>query len=266
MNTIKFTTDGRKVAIVGKLNSQETIVQEIFIVGDAEIPSGENFVVKSLHDTPVISWKDKTLKELDERFNKEQKKWEDKISEQEKLFRKVSSDLDERYRWSAIALKGINPEVFELLSKFLSGKIHFVVSSDYSGPEVKVFNDVIGGQYDYPYHSFDRDLKLMTFFGKKDYAFNIGINRYSDGSGSYSTHVPFETEKQALQYVQDYINEGDLTTYKINAAERYKLTIDKEKLAVYKTLSIDNIKKSIETTMKSIDQYNDQIKNINQLG
>ena len=56
----KYLTDGRKVIVVGKLNNQDTIVQEIFVTKDgSEIPSGENFVVKSLHDEPVESWKKK---------------------------------------------------------------------------------------------------------------------------------------------------------------------------------------------------------------
>ena len=44
---IKYTTDGKKVVVIGNLNSQEKIVQEVFIINDAEIPSGENFVVTS---------------------------------------------------------------------------------------------------------------------------------------------------------------------------------------------------------------------------
>ena len=53
----KFLSDGRKVVVVGALNNQETIVQEVFVTqqGD-EIPGGERFVVKSLHDQPVESW------------------------------------------------------------------------------------------------------------------------------------------------------------------------------------------------------------------
>ena len=47
MTQFKYTTDNKKVIVVGKLNSQETIVQEIFISNDSEIPSGEHFVVKS---------------------------------------------------------------------------------------------------------------------------------------------------------------------------------------------------------------------------
>ena len=51
---IKYTDDGRKVVVLGALNKQEKIVQEIFVIGEQEIPSGENFVVKSLHDAPAI--------------------------------------------------------------------------------------------------------------------------------------------------------------------------------------------------------------------
>ncbi|HEN3351269.1 TPA: hypothetical protein ACKBO6_004487, partial [Yersinia enterocolitica] len=53
----KFLSDGRKVVIVGQLNNQETIVQEVFVTaaGD-ELPGGERFVVKSLHDVPVESY------------------------------------------------------------------------------------------------------------------------------------------------------------------------------------------------------------------
>jgi hypothetical protein len=43
---IKFTADGKKVVVIGSLNSQEKIVQEIFVFDGSEIPSGEHFVVK----------------------------------------------------------------------------------------------------------------------------------------------------------------------------------------------------------------------------
>lgn len=62
----KYLSDGRKVVIVGKLNNQETIVQEIFVTNNgSEIPSGENFVVKSLHDEPIMSYQKKKEKELE---------------------------------------------------------------------------------------------------------------------------------------------------------------------------------------------------------
>jgi hypothetical protein len=77
----KYLSDGRKVVVVGKLNSQETIVQEIFCNKEgSEIPSGENFVVKSLHDSPVESWKNKEEKKLEKRI----KENEDFIKKQDK--------------------------------------------------------------------------------------------------------------------------------------------------------------------------------------
>ncbi len=40
---IKYTTDGKKVVVLGNLNSQEKIVQEVFVVDGSEIPSGEDY-------------------------------------------------------------------------------------------------------------------------------------------------------------------------------------------------------------------------------
>jgi len=56
----KYLSDGRKVIVIGDLNDSEKIVQEIFVTeGGAEIPSGKNFTATNLHDTPVLSWKEK---------------------------------------------------------------------------------------------------------------------------------------------------------------------------------------------------------------
>ena len=67
-NQKKYTTDGRKVVVLGSLNSQEKIVQEVFIINGSEIPSGEHFVVKTLHDYPAVSWKESRLREIDEQY------------------------------------------------------------------------------------------------------------------------------------------------------------------------------------------------------
>ncbi|HEI9857545.1 TPA: hypothetical protein SLO96_000850 [Proteus mirabilis] len=61
----KFLSDGRKVAVLGKLNTTESIVQEIFVTDSGvEIPSGENFTTKSLHDEPEKATKKESLKGL----------------------------------------------------------------------------------------------------------------------------------------------------------------------------------------------------------
>jgi len=66
MSGYKYLSDGRKVVIIGQLNNIESIVQEIFITesGD-EVPSGERFTTKNLHDEPVESYKSKQEKKMD---------------------------------------------------------------------------------------------------------------------------------------------------------------------------------------------------------
>lgn len=52
----KYTTQGKKVRIMGKLNSTEYIVQEVFVDDKGnEIHAGENFVTKNLLDAPAKS-------------------------------------------------------------------------------------------------------------------------------------------------------------------------------------------------------------------
>ena len=71
MSELKYLSDGRKVSVIGKINKTEYIVQEVFITesGD-EIPSGENFTAKSLHDAPVLSWKENEAKKVESRYEK----------------------------------------------------------------------------------------------------------------------------------------------------------------------------------------------------
>lgn len=68
MSDYKFLSDGRKVAVLGKINQTEYIVQEIYITksGD-ELPSGENFTAKCLHNEPVQSYRDKKFSKLEEK-------------------------------------------------------------------------------------------------------------------------------------------------------------------------------------------------------
>lgn len=100
MSNIKYTTDGKKVVVVGELNQTETIVQEIFVTenGD-EIPQGERFVVKSLLDQPSESWKEKKLRELAETFVSESSKWDHKIKQLNSEKSLIFDSLSARVRW-----------------------------------------------------------------------------------------------------------------------------------------------------------------------
>jgi len=68
MSEYKYLKDGRKVAVVGRLNNNQWIVQEIFVSGDQEFPCGEHFVETTLLDKPPT---DADVKEYRARKNKE---------------------------------------------------------------------------------------------------------------------------------------------------------------------------------------------------
>ena len=92
----KFTKDGKKVVVIGKLNNQETIVQEIFVVNGGEVPGGENFVAKGLLDNPGISWKESNLKKIEDSYDRKQREYNQK---EEKL------RMTERTYLKALGLK-----------------------------------------------------------------------------------------------------------------------------------------------------------------
>lgn len=102
MSELKFTSDGKKVVVIGSLNSQEKIVQEIFVVDGSEIPSGEHFVVKSLHDAPVISWKEQELKKLNDRYDSDKRKFESEIESLTRRHKQFSQELREKIEYARI--------------------------------------------------------------------------------------------------------------------------------------------------------------------
>jgi hypothetical protein len=201
----KYTTDGKKVLVVGKLNNTETIVQEIFVAQNGqEIPSGENFVVKSLHDLPVESWKAKKLRELEEKYEKNRKAWEDRIEKQNKRYR----DAEAKAKLKADSLLNFvsngNEEQIELLKSFMVGEItHFFVKG-YS-PTIVTFDDEMFVD-DYYTKTFD-SLKLISLHGTSKGDLSYRINRYGDGSGNYVEVIPTKSYQEALNHAQEFFNE-----------------------------------------------------------
>ena len=125
----KYTDDGRKVVVIAPLNAKETIVQEVFVSSGQEIPSGENFVVKNLHDSPVVSWKEKNLAELEQRY--ERRKLEiDRETEQMNrkhadAQREATAFIREKLHWR----KNIKIEALDTLFRFLNDEITHIVKS-----------------------------------------------------------------------------------------------------------------------------------------
>lgn len=204
MTDIKFTSDGKKVLIVGKLNSQETIVQEIFVSAGQEIPSGENFVVKSLHDAPAESWKEKNLRELEARYESDRKKLQTQIDDQE---RRLSLERDKaKLQTSALLqfVKNSDESQLETLKAFMAGEITHLFVDGYS-PEIISWKDSnkIYDQDSFYHHARLEGIKLVSLFGRSEGDLSYRLHQYRDGSGGCGNTVyPVTSYEAALAMAQ----------------------------------------------------------------
>lgn len=208
MTDIKYTDDGKKVLVVGKLNAQQTIVQEIFVSAGQEIPSGENFVVKSLHDAPAESWKEKNLRELEQRYETDRKKLQQQIDDQE---RRLCLERDKAKLQTSALLQFVNnsdEDQLETLKNFMSGQITHLFVAGYS-PEIISWTDSIK-VYDtdsFYHHARLEGIKLVSLMGKSDGDLSYRLHEYRDGSGSSKTIYPTTSYEAALKMAQAQLDE-----------------------------------------------------------
>ena len=197
---IKYTTDGKKVAVIGKLNDAETIVQEVFVTeSGAEVPSGANFLIKSLHDEPVTSWHDRHIATTEATHKR-------LTAELETYRRKVLSANDKAQahaRALTAFASSAAAEQLATLEAFVSGEItHVVTGSEYGAPRIREFSDAIADPRDY-----DRDaVKLLSLFGRTNGTLEWRLHRYSDHSGGSSRVIPARGYDDAVRIVQELYN------------------------------------------------------------
>lgn len=264
MNTeYKYTTDGKKVIVVGNLNSQEKIVQEIFIVNGNEIPSGENFVAKSLHDAPAVSWKETELQKLESRYEKDKKEWNSKIENLIRDKNKVYESLYARVKWLRNIAKEPRDEEFKKvinqIADFFSNTEKWVFVKGYSEWSLEKFNeDGVNTLFerhdnDYGRTRFD-SIRLLSLFGSHDGSLLFKVNDYGDGSGSDKTVKFFRSKEEALIFIQkEFDNEEKYNDSLLKIAEKHNLKLDAEKLKAYVDGVSKNIDKDINTYTKSIE-------------
>ena len=254
---IKYTSDGKKVAVVGKLNAQETIVQEIFVTENgSELPSGENFVTKSLHDTPVESWKEKRLRELEASYEKTNRELVDKIDSLNRKYREQSALMNAKIKSMDMLQKNLSEGDFDRLVDFMSGNCKYVVKLGWS-PKISLFDKELIDNWE---GRFDA-IRLVSVFGDSDGNVKYRLNQYKDGSGSWEEIVPFGTHEQAVEYFRDFIFNKALekgVTYdmiKISEEYGFDLPIDamrdfynKEKVKADKSVedATDKLNKAIQ--------------------
>lgn len=198
---VKYTKDGKKVAIIGELNQNEYIVQEISVTesGD-EIPAGDKFTAKGLLDMPVETWKAKEDRKL-------QNSIENGKEELAKLNRKIGE-----YKGSAHAIfKGL--------------KAHASVynSTDFEDFIAHLF-DVYSGRYLYKckkdsWLTAPVDISYVYtyeehYYGTKRHGNLRTLQVWMKGSGEFKLEIGdpefelFETLEDAQAYVINNLNKA----------------------------------------------------------
>lgn len=247
MKNIKYTSDGKKVVVIGNLNSIETIVQEVYIVDGSEIPSGEHFVVKSLHDAPAVSWKDAELKKLEDRYKNEKNKYEKAISENYNKYKTKAKELAAKIDYVGKALKSLDETSFELLRDFISGDIKYIVIETYEPTIVEwsAFNQM-----------YEDKLRLISIFGKDDGTLKYAIGAYYDHSGPTTHFHPFKDKESATSKLYDLLIAKGVSQQNISTAKANGISFPKEMIDLY----VDKKRAEYE---RYIANYESQIKATN---
>lgn len=270
MRNIKYTTDGKKVVIIGDLNQTEKIVQEIFVTeqGD-EIPQGERFVVKNLLDEPSKSWKEKNLETLEANYEKQKKYWDNKIESISKEKSNVYDALSARVKWLKSVAKEPRDEQFKriinTIADFLTDTEKWILVRKYSTWELVQFNENdVNSLFDtfdgyYGSKRFD-SMRLLSLYGRTDGNLEFRINSYSDGSGSDDEVTFFKSKEKALIFMQNEFDKiKEYSNDNLEVAKKYGLKLDEEKLKTFQDKKKEKIHKYITETELKLEGFKKEL-------
>ena len=260
----KYTNDGKKVVVVGNLNSQEIIVQEIFCANGSEFPSGENFIVKSLHDEPCISWEEKRLKEIKDKYTILKPEYEEKINQLQKSYHHESKTLRLLIKDTIKYQDSLFNEGLKTLMDFIGGSIKFIVIPGYDYKIIS-FMDAIAPEKPNRW-SVDSDrLKLVSLYGRSDGSFEWSLGQYSDDSGSSKEVIPCESYERAKEIlsnvISDKISDRGTDSYMIKAKEEYNLSAPSSKdIKTYYAEQSKSLNDNIEKQNKKLKEDKEKLK------
>lgn len=263
----KFLSDGRKVVVVGQLNNTEWIVQEVFVssAGD-EVPSGERFVTKSLHEFPVETWKSKEEKKLEESLKSLKQKQDEiqssirKLEMERQAYSKAFSSTKRLYDTLSSQL---DAGAFELLCDVMAGNIKYIVeASDYGIYEPKLFMEQLKSP-----DSYNMEIKLISLFGKSDGSLTYKMSQYYDGSGRNGDVIFIKTDEELAKYYTDKVksiyekNPQHMHYHHIETALRWGATVDDSIIEAARKVKADSIKEQIEKQKKDLEAKMKELNN-----
>ena len=253
---IKYTTDGKKVVVIGDLNQTEKIVQEIFVTEDGcEIPSGERFVAKSLLDLPAVSWKEKSIKDLELKYESQKKFWDEQIFLLKSEKKIVSSQLREIISNIKATIKNDSLiSVIDGIESFLCADKMYILANDYNRFIIKEFNadsdNFFASRYDNSYGRKEFDsFRLVSIYGRSDGNLHWQIGEYSDYSGSFKEFMFFKSEQECIDKIQEIVDSAkEYSERVLKAKKEFGIKLDDLKLKAY----LDSLYKSKEDKLKEL--------------
>ena len=253
---IKYTTDGKKVVVIGDLNQSEKIVQEIFVTEDGcEIPLGERFVVESLLDSPSVSWKEKSLKELEQKYESQKKYWDEQINKLNSEKKIVSSQLRQIVNNIKSNIKNdslIN--VINGIESFLCADKMYILADDYRKFIIKEFNaesdSFFASRYENHYGRKEFDsLRLVSIWGKSDGNLCWKIGEYSDYSGRFNEFLFFKSEQECIDKIQEIVDStSQYGERELIAEKEFGIKLDDSKVKIY----LNSLSKSKEDRLNCL--------------
>ncbi|HHZ69425.1 MAG TPA: hypothetical protein EYN67_20340 [Flavobacteriales bacterium] len=218
----KYLSDGRKVVVIGQLNNVESIVQEVFVSeGGDQIPSGEKFTTKNLHDEPVKSWKEKKTEEYDAQYAKS----ESRVHSINKEIREMENKRRSHAKIIASNLRQIN-ELEDVdvnhLSDVMARNIKWVCATNWNWQKVMSFNEFIEIR-----SSYDEGVKLISVHIKNDKTLMYKVGSYSDGSGSSSEYKFFNCKEKLKDFLlESYKRDTEKGYMNVSTFDSLKDTLD----------------------------------------
>jgi len=266
LQSFRYTDDGRKVVVIAPLNAKETIVQEVFVSYGQEIPSGENFVAKNLHDSPAVSWKEKNLAELELRYERRKLEIErglDNLNRRnEEAQREATAFIREKLHWR----KNIKVDALDTLYRFLNDEITHIVKFNYGDYEILPFKkSLLSGE------KREENLKLISLFGSSEGNLDWRLNYYRDGSGGWDTIIPCSSLEEAQQVLIEKIQckakESGVTRQMIDTETKYAIrALTNEQKKDFYIKSAQAKKSSIEKLKIDSEKLEAEVEELIKLG
>jgi len=178
---VKYLSNGQEVEVVQKLDDGTFLVHMLY-----EQYYGENSeMVESEYATVVDHVFDEPPKELVEesiqKLVEERIKIQVEISKLHKEKNTLSYDIQRAETANAERFEGLKKyKGLELIEDFIEGRLTHILVCGY-GYDYKIveFDEFMKSDDDY-----DKDLKLITLYGRPKDGMSFGINKYCDGSGN----------------------------------------------------------------------------------